>query len=102
MSTHMTRTALLLLVVAACSKSSSDAGPGAPKLTEPATKTAPEPAAKTAPAPEPPPVLEPVPQSAPELATAAGVYAAEYPVFDMTAAAKKLQGTWVFQGNFAK
>lgn len=38
-------------------------------------------------------------QAAPELAAAAGPYAAEFPGFDMTAVAKKLQGTWVFKGN---
>jgi len=57
----MNRTALLLLLVAGCSKSKS--------------------------------------QAAPELAAAAGPYAAEFPGFDMTATAKKLQGTWVFKGN---
>ncbi|MDB4962596.1 MAG: hypothetical protein JWP01_2595 [Myxococcales bacterium] len=38
-------------------------------------------------------------QAAPELAAAAGPYAAEFPGFDATAIAKKLQGTWVFKGS---
>jgi hypothetical protein len=38
-------------------------------------------------------------QAAPELAAAVGPYAAEFPGFDMTAVAKKLQGTWVFKGS---
>ena len=62
MSNRMNRIALLVLVVAGCSKKSA-------------------------------------PQAAPELAAAVGPYAAEFPGYDMTATAKKLQGAWVFKGN---
>lgn len=41
-------------------------------------------------------------QAAPELAAAAGPYNAEYAGYDVTATAKKLQGTWVFKGNYDK
>jgi hypothetical protein len=39
-------------------------------------------------------------QANPELAAAAGPYAAEFSGFDSTAIAKKLQGTWVFRGGY--
>lgn len=70
---------LALLVAAACSKGG---------------ETKAESTKSVEPAPPAPPA-----KAAPELAAAESPFADDFPGFDATAAAKKLQGTWVFAGN---
>jgi hypothetical protein len=81
MDFSMTRqgSVLALFIAAACSRSDENRAES--------TKTV-----------EPTPVAPPA-KAAPELAAADSPFAEDFPGFDATAVAKKLQGTWVFAGN---